>query len=383
MKRTKKQSGTGKRSASAAKGVITKSRKTLKLKGNFVQVPLAQLTTYGDFLAAIKARIKHSQISASVSVNTHLVMLYWDVGAAISAKQSAKGWGAKVIDSLSMDLRREFPGMTGFSPRNLKYMRAFAVAYPKRSFVQEALAQLPWYHNITLLEKVSTPEERLWYVQQAIIHGWSRTILVVHIESKLYQRQGKALTNFKARLPEPDSDLAQQTLKDPYCFDFLTLGNKAHEQDLERGLLEHIKQFLLELGVGFSFVGNQYRVEVGGEEFFIDLLFYHFKLRCFFVIELKMTDFKAEYAGKLNFYLTAIDQTLRHKDDNPTIGVIICKNKNKHVVEYALRDMTKPIGVSSFSTQLMESLPEKLKGQLPTVEQLEAEMETASKEVGK
>ncbi|MGK5083483.1 PDDEXK nuclease domain-containing protein [Bdellovibrionota bacterium FG-1] len=353
------------------------------LQDNFVQVPLAQLNTYGAFLEAIKARIKHSQISASVSVNTHLVMLYWDVGTAICAKQSAKGWGAKVIDSLSMDLRREFPSMTGFSPRNLKYMRAFAVAYPKRSFVQQALAQLPWYHNITLLEKVSKPEERLWYVQQAITHGWSRTILVIQIENKLYQRQGKALTNFKARLPEPDSDLAQQTLKDPYCFDFLTLGSKAHEQDLERGLLEHIKQFLLELGVGFSFVGNQYRVEVGGDEFFIDLLFYHIKLRCFVVIELKMTDFKAEYAGKLNFYLTAIDKTLRHKDDNPTIGLILCKNKNKNVVEYALQDMTKPIGVSSFSVQLMESLPETLKGQLPTVEQLEAEMETASKEVGK
>ncbi len=369
MKRAKKQTKTGR-------------RKSLKLQDNFLQVPLAKLTSYGDFLAAIKARIKHSQVSASVSVNTHLVVLYWDVGAAINAKQSAKGWGAKVIESLSMDLRREFPNMTGFSPRNLGYMRAFAAAYPKRSFVQAALAQLPWYHNITLLEKIDTSGERLWYAQQAIEYGWSRTILVMQIESKLYQRKGKALTNFKAHLPEPDSDLAQQTLKDPYCFDFLTLGSKAHEQDLERGLLEHMKQFLLELGVGFSFVGNQYRIEVGGEEFFIDLLFYHFKLRCFFVIELKMTDFKSEYAGKLNFYLTAVDQTLRHKDDNPTIGIIICKHKNKHVVEYALRDMTKPIGVSSFSTQLMESLPEKLKGQLPTVEQLEAEMETASKEVG-
>ena len=383
MKRAKKQTKTGKKLASPAKPTSTIRRKSLKLQDNFLQVPLAKLASYGDFLSAIKARIKHSQVSATVSVNTHLVVLYWDVGAAINAKQSAKGWGAKVIESLSMDLRREFPNMTGFSPRNLGYMRAFAAAYSDRSFVQAALAKLPWYHNITLLEKIDAPGERLWYAQQAVEHGWSRTILVMQIESKLYQRKGKALTNFKTHLPEPDSDLAQQTLKDPYCFDFLTLGTKAHEQDLERGLLEHIKQFLLELGVGFSFVGNQHRVEVGGEEFFIDLLFYHFKLRCFVVIELKMTDFKAEYAGKLNFYLTAVDQTLRHKDDNPTIGLIICKNKNKHVVEYALRDMTKPIGVSSFSTQLMESLPEKLKGQLPTVEQLEAEMETASKEVGK
>lgn len=245
--------------------------------------------------------------------------------------------------------------------------------------MQAVLAKLTWYHNITLVEKIDAPAERLWYAQKAIENGWSRNILVVQIEGNLYKRQGKAITNFDARLPDPDSDLAQQTLKDPYCFDFLTLGSKAQERDLERGLIEHIKHFLLELGVGFSFVGNQYRIEVGGEEFFIDLLFYHLQLRCFVVIELKMTDFKPEYAGKLNFYLTAVDKQLRREGDNPTIGLILCKKKKKLVVEYALQDLTKPIGVSSFTFQLLESLPEKLKGQLPTVEQLEAEMGSTEK----
>lgn len=288
-----------------------------------------------------------------------------------------------MIDTLAMDLRRAFPSMTGFSPRNLKYMRAFSGSYPNRSFVSNVLSNLPWAHNLVIMEKVSNPDTRRWYTQQAIANGWSKSILLIQIESQLHRRHGKALTNFKKNLPDPDSDLAQQMLKDPYCFDFMTLGQEAVERDLERGLLNHIRQFLLELGVGFAFIGNQYRIEVGDQEFFIDLLFYHLKLRCFVVIELKMTDFKPEYAGKLNFYLTAVDKQLKGEHDNSTIGLILCKSKDKLVVEYALQDMTKPIGVSSFSIQLMESLPEKLKGQLPTVEQLEAEMQTASKKVDK
>jgi len=253
-------------------------------------------------------------------------------------------------------------------------MRAFASTYPDRSFVESTLSGLPWAHNLVIIEKVTEPAIRLWYTQQAIINGWSKTILLLQIESQVHQRHGKAVTNFKKNLPSPTSDLAQQLLKDPYCFDFLTLSREAVEQDLERGLLEHIRRFLLELGVGFAFIGNQYRIEVGEKEFFIDMLFYHLTLRCYVVIELKMTEFKPEYAGKLNFYLTAIDKQLKHESDKPTIGLILCKNKDKVVVEYALQDMTKPMGVSSFTAKLMESLPEKLKGQLPTVEQLEEEL---------
>ncbi len=377
LRKTKKRSVKGRHNKKAT------PHNSPKTKGNFVQPAVAQIETYPEFLSAIKSKIHQAQFSASRAVNSQLVMLYWDIGAAIQAKQSEKGWGSKVIDTLAMDLRRDFPGMTGFSPRNLKYMRAFSGSNPDRTFVQNVLSELPWAHNLVIMEKVSDPETRLWYTQQAIENGWSKTILLIQIENKLHRRHGKAVTNFKKSLPDPHSDLAQQMLKDPYCFDFLYLSREAIERDLERGLLEHIRKFLLELGVGFAFVGNQYRIEVGDQEFFIDLLFYHLKLRCYVVIELKMTDFKPEYAGKLNFYLTAVDKQLKHEKDNPTIGLILCKSKDKLVVEYALQDISKPVGVSSFTVQLMESLPEKLKGQLPTVEQLEEEMDTASKKSGK
>jgi len=383
MKLIKKQKKAGKGPSGAAKQKKTSKRNSLISKDNFLQPPVAKMATYPEFLEAIKSKIQQSQFSASLAVNSQLVMLYWDIGTAIQTKQSEKGWGARVIETLAMDLRRDFPGMTGFSPRNLGYMRAFSGTYPDRSFVNKVLSELAWAHNLVIMEKVSNPETRLWYTQQAVANGWSKTILLIQIESQLHRRHGKALTNFKKNIPDPNSDLAQQMLKDPYCFDFLTLGREAVERDLERGLLNHIRQFLLELGVGFAFIGNQYRIEVGDQEFFIDLLFYHLKLRCYVVIELKMTDFKPEYAGKLNFYLTAVDKQLKGEHDNPTIGLILCKSKNKLVVEYALQDLAKPIGVSSFTAKLMESLPEKLKGQLPTVEQLEAEMETASKEIGK
>jgi len=331
--------------------------------------------SYQDLLASLKSQIQTAQVRAAVAVNQELVLLYWRIGSAILARQQEQGWGTKVIDQLAKDLRRAFPDMHGFSPRNLKYMRALAEAWPDESIVQGPLAQLTWYHNLTILEKLKSPEERLWYVRQAIQHGWSRNVLVIQIESGLYQRQGKALTNFQTTLPAPQSDLAQELIKDPYNFDFLTLANDAQERDLERGLLEHLRQFFIELGVGFAFVGSQVPLEVGGEDFRLDLLFYHLKLRCFVVIDLKMTPFKPEYAGKMNFYLAAVDDLLRHPDDQPSIGLVLCKAKNRIVAEYALRNMATPMGISEF--RHLEKLPEQLKGTLPTIEEIEAELAEA------
>jgi predicted nuclease of restriction endonuclease-like (RecB) superfamily len=331
--------------------------------------------SYQDLLASLKSQIQTAQVRAAAAVNQGLVLLYWRIGSAILARQQEQGWGTKVIDQLAKDLRRAFPDMHGFSPRNLKYMRALAEAWPDESIVQGPLAQLTWYHNLTILEKLKSPEERLWYVRRAIQHGWSRNVLVIQIESGLYQRQGKALTNFQTTLSAPQSDLAQEIIKDPYNFDFLTLANDAQERDLERGLLEHLRQFFIELGVGFAFVGSQMPLEVGGEDFRLDLLFYHLKLRCFVVIDLKMTPFKPEYAGKMNFYLAAVDDLLRHPDDQPSIGLVLCKAKNRIVAEYALRNMTTPMGISEF--RHLEKLPEQLKGTLPTIEEIEAELAEA------
>jgi predicted nuclease of restriction endonuclease-like (RecB) superfamily len=327
---------------------------------------------YDVFLADLKERIRTAQVKAALAVNQELVILYWRIGRDILIRQSEEGWGAKVIDRLSHDLRRAFPEMKGFSARNLKYMRALAEANPDETFVQEVLAQITWYHNITLLDKIRDADERLWYIRHTIEHGWSRNVLVHQIDSDLYNRQGKAQTNFSRTLPKPQSDLAEQLLKDPYTFDFLTLGDDAHERDLERGLLTHIRSFLLELGVGFAFVGSQHHLEVGGRDFYIDLLFYHLKLRCFVVIDLKMKEFEPEFAGKMNFYLSAVDDLLRHPSDAPTIGLILCRSRNNVVVEYALRDTAKPIGVSAY--ELTRALPEELKGSLPTIEELEKEL---------
>lgn len=327
---------------------------------------------YEALLLSLKERIQQAQLRAVVAVNRELVLLYWGLGRDILSRQGEQGWGAKVIDRLAADLKRSFPEMAGFSPRNLKYMRAFAEAWPEEPIVQQLVAQIPWGHNVRLLDRVESPEERVWYVQKTVEHGWSRSILELQIESGLFHRQGKAVTNFQATLPKPQSDLAEQLLKDPYNFDFLTLGDDARERELERGLLEHIRSFLLELGVGFAFVGSQHRIEVDGEDFFLDLLFYHLKLRSYVVIELKTTEFRPEYAGKMNFYLSAVDDLLRHPQDEPSIGLILCKGKGKVMAEYALRDVGKPIGVSGF--KLAESLPEKLKGSLPTIEDLEAEL---------
>lgn len=327
---------------------------------------------YDALLTNLKTRIREHQTRAALAVNRELVLLYWSIGRDILSRQDKEGWGAKVIDRLAQDLGREFPDVAGFSPRNLKYMRAFAEAYPDSEFVQQVVAQLPWGHNVRILDAVKTPEEREWYLRQAAQNGWSRNVLVMQIEGGLFRRQGKALTNFGQTLPPPQSDLAQQLLKDPYNFDFLTLSREAHERDLEGGLLEHIRKFLLELGVGFAFVGSQYPLDVGGEEFKIDLLFYHLKLRCFVVIDLKTGPFKPEYAGKMNFYLSAVDDLVRHPTDERTIGLILCKGKNEIVVEYSLRNTATPMGISEF--RHLEKLPEELKGSLPTIEEIEAEL---------
>lgn len=333
---------------------------------------------YEEFLRDLKERIRGAQVKAALAVNHELVSLYWTVGRDILTRQQQLGWGAKVIDRLASDLRHAFPGLKGFSSRNMKYMRALAKAYPDEQFVQQVVAQIPWGHNVRILDAIDDPAEREWYMRQTVEHGWSRNVLVHQIESGLYKRQGQALTNFSRSLPSPQSELAQQILKDPYNFDFLTIGEDAHERDLERGLLEHIRRFLLELGVGFAFVGSQYHLEVGGDDFYLDLLFYHLRLRCFVVIDLKISEFQPEFAGKMNFYLSAIDDILRHPDDQPSIGIILCKTKNRVIVEYALRGTEKPIGVSTY--QLRESLPKQLEGSLPTVEELEAELSESSEQ---
>ena len=302
------------------------------------------------------------------------VLLYWQIGREILARQASEGWGTKVIEQLAKDLRAAFPEMTGLSRTNLLYMRAFAEAYSDEAIVQQVVGQLPWGHNVRLLDKLDSLESREWYARACIQNGWSRAILEAQIETRLMQRQGNAVHNFERALPAPQSELAAQILKDPYNFDFLSLGQEAHERDLERGLLEHLKSFLLELGAGFAFVGSQHHLEVNGKDYFLDLLFYHYRLHCFFVIDLKMTEFKPEYAGKMNFYLSAVDDLLRNPGDAPTIGLVLCKDRDRTDVEYALRGVTQPMGISSF--ELSQVLPRELEGVLPTVAQLEQLLES-------
>ncbi len=327
---------------------------------------------YGDWLKELKNRIHSAQIRASLAVNRELVLLYWQIGQDILTRQAQQGWGAKVIERRARDLRSAFPDMKGFSPRNLKYMRAFAEAWPDVQFVQQAAAQLPWGHNLVLLDKLPGPETRRWYAAKAIEHNWSRNILVMQIETRLLERSGKAVSNFESHLPKPQSDLARESLKDPYRFDFLGLTFDAQEREIENALVKHVTEFLLELGAGFAFVGQQVLLDVGGDEFFIDLLFYHLKLRCYVVIELKAGKFKPEHLGQLSFYLTAVDAQLKHPQDGPTIGLLLCKSKNKVVAEYALRDNARPIGVAEY--QLVESLPAELQTSLPSIEQIEREL---------
>lgn len=327
---------------------------------------------YAEWPTDLKDRIHSAQQRATLAVNRELVMLYWQIGRDILARQAEQGWGAKVIERLAQDLRVAFPDMKGFSPRNLKYMRAFAEAWPDEEFVQEVLAQLPWYHQLALLDKLPGPETRRWYAAKAIEHNWSRNILVMQIETRLLERNGAAVTNFSASLPAPQSDLARESLKDPYRFDFLGLTDEAQEREIESALVKHVTDFLLELGAGFAFVGRQVLLDVGGDEFFIDLLFYHLKLRCYVVIELKGGKFKPEHLGQLSFYLTAVDTQIKHPQDGLTIGLLLCKSKNKVVAEYALRNNSQPIGVSEY--QLVESLPPELQTSLPSIEQIEREL---------
>lgn len=327
--------------------------------------------SYATFVSDLKRKITEARHRASLSVNRELILLYWTIGRDILARQEREGWGAKVIDRLADDLRHAFPEMTGLSPRNLKYMRALADAWPDDEFVQRVIAQLPWGHNVSLLDSIKDHDQRAWYARQAIEHCWTRPVLIHQIESNLFARQGSALTNFSRTLPTAQSELAQQILKDPYTFDFLSLGPEMLERDLERGLIEHLRALILELGKGFAFVGSQYHLEVGGQDYYLDLLFYHLRLRCFVVIELKIEDFKPEFAGKMNFYLSAVDDQLRHPDDKPTIGIILCKGRNEVIVEYALRDSSKPMGVAQY--QLSQALPPQLEAALPTVEEFARE----------
>ncbi len=340
------------------------NRQTRSTFGNAVTGP-----GYDKLLRDLKARISRAQIKAGLAVNAELVRLFWEIGKGILIQEKEQGWGARVIDKLAKDLKAAFPEMRGFSARNLRYMKSFAEAYPNEQFLQAAPAKITWYHNCTLLDKVKDPDERHWYAIKTIEFGWSRDILVLQIESRLYARQGQSAVNFDRTLPAPQSDLARQILKDPYNFDFLSLDTEAHEKDIEKGLLDQIRLFLLELGVGFAFVGSQYHLGVAGEDFYLDLLFYHLQLRCYIVIELKAAQFKPEYTGKMNFYLSAVDDLLRHPDDKPSIGMILCKTKNKIVAEYALRDTNKPIGISEY--KITELLPEDFRGSLPTIEELE------------
>ncbi|MBS1808646.1 MAG: DUF1016 family protein [Acidobacteria bacterium] len=326
---------------------------------------------YTEWLASLKQRINGARQRALLSANDEQIRLYHDIGTDILQRQQQQGWGAKVIDRLSADLRAAFPDMKGFSSRNLKYMKVFAQKCPTLQIGQQSAAQLPWFHLIVLFTKIDDPAVREWYALQTVQHAWPRATLEVQIKNKLYLRQGAAITNFQQQLAAPHAALATQILKDPYHFDFLGLGDEAHERDIENALIRHITRFLLELGAGFAFVGRQFRLEVEGEEFFIDLLFYHTRLKCYVVVELKAIAFKPEHAGQLNFYLAAVDAQIKADDDKPTIGLLLCKTKKKLVAEYALSGINKPMGVAEY--QLVRALPEPLDTSLPSIEEIEAE----------
>ncbi len=328
---------------------------------------------YTQWLGGLKDRIKRTQIKAALSANKEVIFLYWEIGKELYEKQENEGWGNSVVDNLEKDLTAEFPDLKGFSRRNLFYMKGFYSFY-KTDFikVQQLVAQIPWGHNILIYSKSKNIEEALFYLSETIENNWSRAILDMQIGTDLYSRQGKAITNFTKTLPTPESDLATQTLKDPYLFDFLTLRKDADEKSIEEQLTKHITKFLLELGTGFAFIGRQYKLEIGDKDFFIDLLFYHTKLRCYIVVELKAKSFKPEFAGKLSFYLSAVDDKLKTESDTPTIGIVLCREKNKIEVEYALRGISQPIGVAEY--QLSKAIPEDIRSDLPTIEEIEKEL---------
>ena len=366
----------------------------------------ASLRLYGNLLSDIKTRIRQAPVKAALSANAEMIAMYWDVGRMIYERQQHEGWGTRVIPRLAKDIRNELPKVKGFSERNIGYMIRLAREYGDPAILQQAVAklqqpenkdvlkvpqavdqltinehsvivqrlvsQIPWGHNILLMERVKDLSSRFWYMEQTIQNGWSRDTLGLMIKSGAHLRQGKAVSNFSLTLPDPQSDLVQQSLKDPYIFDFLTLTGPFNEREMETELVKHLEKFLLELGAGFSFVGRQYQLTISDKDFYIDLLFYHLKLRCFIVIELKKGDFKPEYAGKMNFYCSAVDDLLKHQTDQPTIGLILCQTKDKILAEYALRDVHKPIGVSEY--ELTRALPDNLKSSLPSIEEIEAEL---------
>jgi predicted nuclease of restriction endonuclease-like (RecB) superfamily len=364
------------------------------LEGDMSKKVLPVSADFPILLKEVKNRIQQAQTRAMLAVNAELVQLYWDVGRIIAGRQQQEGWGAAVIPRIARELTNELPEVKGFSARNIGRMIAFFREYPNPGdFLPQPAAKLnstkklpqaaaklrdsllwsiPWFHQILLMEKVKDREARVWYMQQTLVNGWSRNILLVMIQSEAHLRQGKALSNFDQSLPSPQSDLVQQTLKDPYIFDFLTLQDPFHERELETNLLYQLERFLLELGQGFAFIGRQHFLEVGDREFYIDLLFYHIKLRCFVVIDLKKGEFKPEYAGKMNFYLSVVDDQLRHSTDAPSIGLILCQDRNHIVAEYALRGVDKPIGISEY--ELTRALPVNFRSALPTVEEIEAEL---------
>ena len=328
---------------------------------------LMNSSEYISIVEKIKSEITSAQYRAAVHVNADMLLLYYDIGCVINEH---KTWGNKFIDNLASDIRMAFPESKGYSVRNLKYMAKFAETYPVREFVQQVVAQIPWGHNVVLLDKVSDAKEREWYIKKSAKNGWSRNVLVHQIESGLYQRQVLVdkVSNFESRLPSPQSELAVQTMKDPYVFDFIPFREEMLERDIEQALVRDVTKLLLELGTGFAFLGNQYHLNVGGDDFYIDLLFYNLNLRCYVVIELKTGDFKPEYAGQLNFYLSAVDGILKKEEDNPSIGLLLCKSKNNLVAEYSLKDISKPIGVSEY--KVTRSLPDALEEQLPSVEDI-------------
>ncbi|MDY6906450.1 MAG: PDDEXK nuclease domain-containing protein [Thermodesulfobacteriota bacterium] len=359
-----------------------KERKTNALAKNKdgITLPVAETATrmpddYGRFITDLKTRIRQERIKTVLAANASMVLLYWDIGSAILAKQTSEGWGAKVIDRMSHDLKEEFPEMNGFSARNLKYMRKFAESWPDSKIVQRTVAQIPWRSNIALMDKLDNAQTRLWYAQKTIENGWSRNVLVIQIESGLHNRTGQSANNFDVSLPPANSDMANQIFKDPYIFDFLGTADVRREKELENKLIEHLEKFLLELGQGFAFVGRQVHLEFRDQDYYIDLLFYHLKLRCFVVVELKSGKFDPGHVGKLNMYMNIVDDLMRHTDDNKTIGLLLVKEKNHTLAKYALSGYTNPIGVAEWEKQITDSLPDDLKPSLPTIEEIEAELE--------
>ena len=335
---------------------------------------------YPDLLDSVSAHVAQGHHRAVRAANTELLVTYWSIGREILDRQQREGWGAKVIDRLSADLKRRFSGARGYSPRNLKYMRSFAAAWPNPETVQGSLAQLPWYHHVALLDKLDDQPTREWYAAEAVENGWSRDMMALQIESSLHERAGKAINNFAATLPPEESDLAQQATRDPYLFDFLATAETHRERELEQDLIDHVGRFLLEMGQGFAFVGRQVRLELGGDEFFCDLLFYHLRLRRYVVLELKAVKFEPAFLGQLGMYMAAVDDLLAHPDDQPTIGLLLCKTKNDVTAEYGLRSIGVPIGVAEWTNAITTSLPDELTSTLPSIEELESELAAAPDE---